>query len=188
MKKFLLILGAVAVVLGLGIYLANKDSKPVQTNDFSNVPADNQLLNNMNKAGLDALTAEGTVEHIHQHLDIIVNGNSITIPAHVGIGSSFISPLHVHDNTNILHVESPVKKDFTLGQFFDEWGIDFNNNCIGKNCADGSHKLVVFSNGEQVSGDFRSHILTSHEEIYIWYGAKDQNPTPIKEFKFPEGY
>ena len=187
MKKFIAIVVILAVIVGLGIYFANQSSKPAVLNDFSAVPNDTQLMNNMKKAGLDQLATEGTVLHIHQHLDIIVNGQSITIPAGIGIGSTFISPLHIHDTSNILHVESPVQKDFTLGQFFDEWGVDFNNNCIATNCADDTHKLVMFVNGNPVT-DLRGYVLKSHDEIYIWYGPKDQNPDVIKSYNFPEGY
>ncbi|GAC1413022.1 MAG: hypothetical protein NVSMB66_3790 [Candidatus Doudnabacteria bacterium] len=187
MKKFLGIVGAVLMVLGIGLYLANQDSKPVKTNDFSSVPRDNQLLNNMHKAGLDALSAEGTVLHIHQHVDIVVDGKPVSLPGQVGIGSSFISPLHTHDTTGIIHVESPTKKDFTLGQFFDEWGVDLNNQCIANNCAGNDKKLLMFVNGQKTD-EIPKHVLGAHEEIYLWFGSKDQNPQPIKAFTFPEGY
>ncbi len=38
--------------------------------------------------GLPALSAEGTVLHIHQHLDLIVNGSPVTIPAGIGINEA----------------------------------------------------------------------------------------------------
>src|SRR5205823_14298698 len=47
----------------------------------------------------------------------------VTIPANMGISSApkFISPLHTHDATGVVHVESPTIETFTLGQFFDVW-------------------------------------------------------------------
>ncbi len=187
MKKLVVVILLVAAIVGLGLYFANKDSKPVTLNNLSTVPNETQLVNNMNKAGLEMLAAEGTVMHIHQHLDLVINGETITVPAAIGIATSFISPLHTHDTTGILHVESPVQKDFTLGQFFDEWGVDFNDNCLANNCVDDTHKLIVFVNGELITS-FRSYVLKGHDEIYIWYGSKDENPTPIKSSTFPEGY
>jgi hypothetical protein len=187
MKKFLIILAAVVVMLGLGLYLSNQDTKVVATNDFTSVPSDSQLLKNLNKAGLASLSSEGTAFHIHQHLDIVINDKSINIPEHIGVGASFISPLHIHDTSNVIHLESPVKADFKLGQFFDEWGIDFNNQCIATNCVNDKTKLMVFVNGQQ-KDNFRDLILGSHDEIYIWYGAKDKTPQPIKEYSFPKGY
>ncbi len=187
MKKFLIIAAIVIGVVGIGFYFAQNDSKPFKTTDFASKPNDNQLLVNMAKAGLDVLSSEGTVMHIHQHFDIIINGQGESIPAQLGIATSFISPLHVHDSSNILHVESPVQKDFKLGQFFDEWGIDFNDNCVANNCANGTNKLIVAVNGKPIS-NVRDHVLGSHEEIEIWYGAKTQNPNLISAYSFPAGY
>jgi hypothetical protein len=184
MKKFLLIVGIVAVVVGAGIYFAAQDSKPVTSNDFASVPRDTQLLNNMNKAGLEGLAEEGTVLHIHQHIDLVVDGQKVEIPAEIGIGSTFISPLHTHDVSGILHVESPEQKDFKLSQFFDEWGVDFNDQCIATHCTNDSDKLQVYVNGNQIQ-NARDYVLKAHDEIYIWYGPKDQNPDVIKEFSFP---
>lgn len=94
------------------------------SNDFTHVPTGGSLLGNLQNADLEPLSAEGTVMHIHQHLDIIINGKTVTIPPDIGVTSGFISPIHTHDGSGIIHIESPVKKDFTLGQFFKEWNID----------------------------------------------------------------
>jgi hypothetical protein len=32
------------------------------------------------------------------------------------------SPLHTHDTSGIIHVESPTVRSFTLGEFVDLWG------------------------------------------------------------------
>ena len=157
-----------------------------QATNFSNVPDDTQLLANLKKAGLDALNAEGTAMHIHQHIDIIINNQAITIPAEIGIGSSFISPLHIHDTSGVLHVESPVIKSFTLGQFFTEWGITLNDSCIGSYCSDSNHKLVVAVNGTVIQHP-QNLVLEAHQEIEIWYGDKKTSPTLIKNYTFEAG-
>jgi len=187
MKKAAVIIVVLVVVVGLGIYLATQSSKPVVTNDFAAVPNNSQLMANLTKAGLQPLTAEGSVLHIHQHLDMIINGQGVTVPAEIGIGTGFISPIHTHDATGILHVESPEVKDFTLGQFFDEWGVDFNDNCIGKNCTDSTHKLIVAVNGAPLSNNFRGYVLKAHDEIEIWYGLTSDHPDLIKSYSFPQG-
>jgi hypothetical protein len=58
--------------------------------------------------------------HIHTHLDILINGKSYTIPPQIGIipGKCFYW-LHTHDESGVVHIESPVTRNFTLGQFFD---------------------------------------------------------------------
>jgi hypothetical protein len=96
---------ALIVVLGivLGIVLSGGGSKsatesstvipwasipglqtgPPPWNNSSAVLADRlQLL------GLSALGAEGTVIHIHEHLDVYVNGKKVSVPALIGIDTS----------------------------------------------------------------------------------------------------
>ncbi|MGH9307536.1 MAG: hypothetical protein ACRD0I_11730, partial [Acidimicrobiales bacterium] len=74
-------------------------------------------------AGLHMLSTEGQVEHIHVHLDVIVNGSHIVVPAGIGIDEAAhqLSPVHTHDTSGIIHVESPTPTTYTLGEFFSEW-------------------------------------------------------------------
>ena len=186
MKKALSIIAIVVVIVAAAVFLALKDSKPTETNNLFSVPQGNQLLSNMQKAGLPPLGAEGNALHIHQHLDITVNGQAIAVPPELGVGTTFISPLHTHGADGILHVESPEIKDFMLGQFFDQWGIGLTDSCLGNYCADDSNKLLVAVNGEIISNP-REHILKSHDQIHILYGAKTMEPQLIKEYAFAPG-
>ena len=43
----------------------------------------------------------------------------------------FIAALHTHDASGIVHIESPDKRDYTLGQFFDVWGVRLSSTCLG---------------------------------------------------------
>ena len=60
------------------------------------------------RRSLPALAHEGFVLHIHEHLDVYVAGRRVTVPAGIGIdvAGSFISPMHTHDETGVIHVES----------------------------------------------------------------------------------
>src|SRR5947209_3945435 len=60
-------------------------------------------------AGLPMLGSEGSALHIHAHLDVIVDGRPVAVPALLGIDESAhqISPLHTHDETGVIHIESP---------------------------------------------------------------------------------
>ena len=189
MKKLAIIAGIVVVVIGVGIYLSRQPDSSANlkpANDLSTAPGSDQLLSNMRTAGLSPLPAEGTNLHIHQHLDLIINGTNYTVPALLGISPSFFSPIHTHDTSGILHVESPEIKDFKLAQLFDEWGVIFNDNCIATFCADANNKLVVAVNGSAIS-DVRNYALKAHDEIEVWYGPKTQNPAFIKSYNFPQG-
>jgi hypothetical protein len=131
--------------------------------------------------GLPALAQEGTALHTHQHLDLYVDGRRITVPAGIGIeeSQSFISPLHTHDESGVIHVESPDVRTFTLGQFFAVWGLRLTPRCLGGYCATGAKRLWVFADGRRVSADPRLLVLTEHEEILLAYGTQPQLPDPV---------
>lgn len=139
------------------------------------------LRDRLTNHGLDVLTAEGTVLHIHEHLDVFVNGQPVTIPAGIGIdqANGILSPLHTHDSTGVIHVESPTQRDFTLGQFFDVWGVQLTSQCLGTFCSSGSQQLTVYVDGTQVNGDPRAVVLAPHQEIVVAYGTAAQLPNPI---------
>jgi hypothetical protein len=148
------------------------------------------LRDRLTSHGLDVLTAEGTVLHIHEHLDLFVDGQQQKVPADIGIdqANGILSPVHTHDATGIIHVESPRARDFTLGEFFDVWGVPFTSQCIGTLCTNGSRQLTVFVDGSQVKGDPRAVKLAPHQEIVVAYGTPAQIPDPVpSSFAFAAG-
>ena len=155
-------------------------------------PANNgpPLRARLKAARIAALGAEGTALHTHQHLDLVVNRRGVPIPAGIGIDKAgrFISPLHTHDYSGIIHVESPTVRPYTLGQFFDVWGLRFSSRCLGGYCAKGSKKVWVFVNGRLALGDPRAIALTQHLEIAIAYGTYAAIPQPVPtSYPFPNG-
>ena len=149
------------------------------------------LKERLRDINLPALAEEGAVLHIHQHLDIFIDGKPIQVPDGIGIGekSSFIAPMHTHDNRGIIHIESPTTQVFTLGQFFDIWGVRLTATCIGGYCNQGERALKVFINGDPFSGDPRTIGLEQHQEIFVSYGTTDEIPGEIpSSYEFPEGF
>ena len=146
------------------------------------------LLARLNAIKLPALYEEGNALHIHQHLDILINGKPMTVPAGIGINpaASFISPLHTHDVSGVIHVESDAVRDFTLGQFFDVWGLRFSKNCVGGYCVKDRDTLRVFVNGKAVTGDPRNLSLRQHQEIAVVYGRPSSNLTIPSTYRFDE--
>src|SRR3989338_3367275 len=63
---------------------------------------------------MEGSTMEGQVLHIHQHLDIFVHGVPVAVPANIGINAveRWLSHVHVHDTSGIIHVEAPFKATF----------------------------------------------------------------------------
>lgn len=133
---------------------------------------------------------DGLAFHIHQHLDVSVDGTAVPVPALIGIPLSgqFISPIHTHDTSGVIHLESPVSRDFTLGDVFGVWGVYFTPNCLGAYCNEGDKTLQVFLNGKAFAGDFTKLVLQSHQEILVAYGTPAELPKTIpSSYQFPAG-
>jgi hypothetical protein len=192
MARLLLLLGAVSVALaGCG-----GDNKP-QTQASTPAPATaaalpgaqitgapwnrgaDQLQQRLGVLGLPALPAEGQVLHIHQHLDMFVEGKRVTVPAGIGIGETFISPLHTHDASGLLHVESDRVRAFTLGQVFGVWGVPLSRDELGGLKAGGGKELRAWVNGKPFRGDPGEIELAEHQELVIAYGTAAQMPKPV---------
>jgi hypothetical protein len=141
-----------------------------------------QLQDRLSTLGLSALGTEGTVVHIHQHLDVFVDGKKVAVPALIGIDdNAFLTELHTHDTSGILHVESPKARDFILGQAFGEWGVKLTASCISTLCG----KLSWYVNGKKMTGNPAQLVLKPHQEIVIVSGKKPAHiPTT---YKFPAG-
>jgi len=132
--------------------------------------------------GIGCQTSEQTVFHIHTHLTIFVNGQQRQVPAGIGIpgavaqqaqGGPFIGSgtcfywLHTHAADGIVHIESPVQRTYTLGEFFDEWGQPLGPGQVGQ--AHG--KVTVIVNGQVFKGNPRDVPLGSHENLQVEVGT-----------------
>ena len=141
------------------------------------------LTSRLRPLGLSPLPQEGQVLHIHQHLDLYVNARKVVLPAFVGINIAkrYITEVHTHDTSGVIHVESPTERAFTLGQLFGEWGVKLTASCVGRYCG----HVRWWVNGQQVTGDPAKLVLRSHQEIAIAAG-----PPPLvvpKSYAVPAG-
>jgi hypothetical protein len=198
-RNIYLIIGMVISITAISLCLGSRTINPTTNTDQNNLsgiqtgnapwPVElDHLGDRLSTIGLPALSKEGTVLHIHQHLDIFIEGKPISVPTGIGIneGAGFISPIHTHDNTAIIHVESPTMQIFTLGQFFDIWGVRFTDQCIGRYCNQGDKILEVFVNGNLFNGDPRRIELQQHQEIVVTYGTSKDLTNPIPStYVFP---
>lgn len=132
------------------------------------------LRERLGELHLPALAAEGTVLHIHQHLDVFDNGKRVTVPAGIGIGDTFISPLHTHDTSGVVHVESPTIRPFTLGEFFAVWGVPLDR------------ASQVYVDGRRITGDPGDVQLAEHQEIAVLFGSRGPQRIPTS-YHFPFG-
>lgn len=157
-KEILLIL-SMAGIIGIIVFIISMQSSAV------NATARNSNVN------MDPI-----IMHIHSKLSILVNGTSFNMPAQIGIDPSLwkdhsldecgmqsmpemnmsaMAPLHTHDNSGIVHVESTVDRNYTLGEFLNVWGLDLNSKTVR-----------MTTDGKPVA-DFKEHILRDGEQINL---------------------
>jgi hypothetical protein len=140
-------------------------------------------------AGLPMLSNEGNVEHIHVHVDVLNDGQPVTVPANIGIDTArrAISPLHTHDDSGVVHIESPVKREFSLGEFFSEWGVGLSADHIGGLRATDGRPLRAYVNGQPRAGDPAAIIFNQHDEIALLYGTPKPGESIPAAYDFPPG-
>ena len=104
-------------------------------------------------AGLNPLGAEGEVVHIHQHMDIYVNGKRTTIPTGVGIyGNQFLTELHTHDSTGLLHVDPEEAERSTWASSSPPGGFVSTRTGSAADCKPG-HAVAHLRRRRRVHGD-----------------------------------
>jgi hypothetical protein len=135
------------------------------------------------------LPPEGAILHHHVHLDMFIDGNPVSVPAQIGLSQSGAAPLHTHDDSGIIHVES-ASTTFApvLGEVFDIWGVSLTSTNVGGYKVENDKKLSLYVNGQAYTGDPRKLPLNQHDEIYLFYGTDTQLPSAIpSSYTFPEG-
>jgi hypothetical protein len=140
-------------------------------------------------AGLPMLGEEKLAVHYHAHLDVIVNGRAVPVPAGLGIDEArqLISPLHTHDVSGVVHIESATDVPFTLGQLFAEWGQPLRADQVGPVTLSQGTVLRVYRNGQPVNGDAATMRLGAHDEIVVWVGPTSEQPQVPASYGFPPG-
>ncbi len=131
--------------------------------------------------GISCDTREQLVYHIHSHLAVFYDGRLFAIPAGVGIpgavqqqtpvgtivGSGIcLFWLHTHTTDGVIHIESPTRRIYTLGEFFDIWRQPLSSHRIA-----GLHGTVTaFVNGRPWKRSPRDIPLLPHEDIQLEIG------------------
>jgi hypothetical protein len=126
---------------------------------------------------------QGLSMHFHSHLDIFADGKRVKIPKWVGInpGAGYLTELHTHNATGVIHIEAQETRDFTLGQYMAEWGVFLNSRCVGGYC-DG---LKWYVNGKQQTGNPQELVFKPHQEIALVVGTPPEKIP--SSYKFPPG-
>jgi hypothetical protein len=145
--------------------------------------------------GIQCQGAEQVLFHIHAHLTVFVHGSARRIPYGVGIPGAQVSAtplgpyvaagtcfywLHSHAADGIIHIESPVQRTYTLGNFFDVWGQKLSPDEVGPV----SGPVTALYNGQVFRGNPRDIPLTKHAQIQLDVGRPLVAPVTIR---FPAG-
>jgi hypothetical protein len=140
--------------------------------------------------GIRCNSSEQLVFHIHAHLTIFINGVQRAVPAGIGIpGATFQNTpqgqfvgsgscfywLHTHAASGVIHIESPVHRTYTLGNFFDEWGQPLGPSQVGPV----KGHVVAIYNGKLYQGDPRDIPLNAHAQIQLEIGTPLVAPVSI---------
>jgi hypothetical protein len=145
----------------------------------------------VNDISCDAL--ESTIFHIHAHLALFIDGQEQVIPFGVGIGQPwqvsdsaegpFVNNgscfywIHTHTEDGVLHIESPIRRSFTLGDFFGIWQQPLSSTQMGP--VQGT--IIAYVNGIKVDTNPADIRLLSHERIQLDMGQD----VPPYAFDFP---
>lgn len=124
-------------------------------------------------------TGNEIIMHTHSNLNVTVNGKSLLVPNGVGINSTLwndhsldkfgterrattfgmispaMSPLHTHDSSGMIHVESTEYKNYTLGDFLNIWGLPLEGKEIS---------LIINGNNTE---NYSNHTLKDMEKMVL---------------------
>lgn len=194
-RRWVPIAAALVLVLGLGLGLGlslggspstSGGPEGVAIQDAPDLASANTTMTGAPVDGITCRTSNNQVVkfHIHALVEIFVDGQQRRLPAGAGIPAPRVNEhlstglfddnsangclywLHVHSNDGVVHVESPFKHTFTLGQFFDIWRQPLGADQVGP----AKGKVVAFENGHRVRGNPRAIPLLPHAVIQLDVG------------------
>jgi len=131
--------------------------------------------------GISCAPIEQLAYHIHAHLAVFKDGRMYQLPAGVGIPGSVAEQtnegpvaaggkcyywLHTHTTDGVIHIESPTKTIYTLGNFFDEWHQPLSSTAV----ASLRGAITAFVNGKPWKKSPRDIPLLPHEDIQLEIG------------------
>jgi hypothetical protein len=142
--------------------------------------------------------------HVHAFLGLFVNGMEYTIPDAIGFVNPFgdypttdkctsgylntecwgstIYEMHTHDPSGLIHMESSsptcapcTMSIFTLGNFFDVWGVSVNSGPLG-NFGRFQGQVTVYTSPLQYAGCASSGCKTLSTQYSVYMGDPHMIP------------
>jgi hypothetical protein len=131
--------------------------------------------------GISCGPTEQLAYHIHARLVVFDKGAMRSLPGGIGIpgsttrqtaqgpvaaGGQCIYWLHTHTSDGVIHIESPTRRVYTLGDFFDEWRQPLSADQV----ASVHGKVTAFVNGKPWRRSPRAIPVIPHEDIQFNVG------------------
>ena len=154
------------------------------------IPAPSPAIN-----GISCDALESTIFHIHLHLAVFFDGEEQQIPFGIGIAQPwqvsdsdegpFVDDgacfywIHTHTEDGIIHIEAPVRRSFTLGDFFAVWQQPLSATQVGPK----QGQVIVYVNGQRDQTNPPDIRLLPHQRIQLDVGMD----VPPYQFDFPPG-
>jgi hypothetical protein len=117
--------------------------------------------------GIGCSSAEGTAVRARAHLDIFADGRRVTVPANIGALAGCRYWLHTLADDGVVHVSSPERRTFTLGDVADIWGAPLSRTRV---LGFTQRKLRAFVDGRRATGDVRDIAIKDGREIALVIG------------------
>lgn len=184
-KKLITVVAVVVVILAAGAIAAflivKKGSEAtgaeagLQTTAAPWQPETKHLQERVDTLGFPPLGGEQY--HVHSVLEVYVDGKKEPVPNNIGVdqATQYISPVHTHDDTGVVHVEAETKFTPTLEDIFTVWGVKFDDTQIGKYKAGGGNEIEAYVNGKKVSNP-ASYKIKADDRIVVSYGKPGSAP------------
>ena len=159
------------IIVGIGLVVSGVATMLILYQELStgNATTAQPLSQNSNQFNLQEIHANPKlVMRDRVLLTVIRNSDQIQVPKEIGISSDLwkdhsldrygpatLSPMHTHDTSGTIHIESTAVREFTFGEFLRVWGID-------------TGKIVRLSNsqGNEMS-DYENHVLRDGERLLL---------------------
>jgi len=134
------------------------------------------MPNPVNLPGYLSHCVTGSLYHSHPTLVVTISGVGQTIP--VTFDGSCAQPIHTHDSSGVLHVETDQDINYTLGDWFLLWGHAVSN---ANTAILNSTQIFTYKTG---SGHTLNLTVNGSQDVNPG-DFKDRNPANIQNLYFP---
>jgi hypothetical protein len=127
------------------------------------------------------------VYHSHPNVTITINGANVPL-ANNSFNSSCSQPLHTHDASGVIHVETDENRDYTLHDWFLLWGFFvndpnftiFNSTQIFTYKVDATHHLNMTVNGA-IDPKLENHVFPRNASPTGGVGGSGLCAVPVNQ-------